>query len=272
MRAHTLLEPSEALLVPAVPTGGPVYVQHLERRPLPLAGGDPELLFVLLNPTVSGGVFGSQTLRRCDRFALALGYSAYRVLHLFGLVARRPSDLVAAAAAGVDPVGPGAEQALCRFVPFVRRVVVAWGAYRAERVTELVAPRAAAVTDRLLDLATCPLECFGAVGLAGSPLHPLFVRGGTPLRPWRPRRGATRLAAPSPPARAASGVAAPPPAPAGATPATRPDRRPAVPARSRRRAPVRRSLVVTPRRVAPSRVVRALPSLAEERRVPIPLL
>lgn len=260
-----------ALPGPRLSAAAPEYAYDVVRRPLPLAGGDPDLVFVLLNPTVVGGPFVPATLRRCDRLAMALGHHAYRVLHLFGLVASHPSQLAAAHAAGVDVVGPGADGALARFVPAAARLVVAWGGYRSPRVAELVAARAAAVADRLAGLATCPLECFGTFGVTRFPVHPLFVRAGTPLRAWSSRPPALR--------HTAHPVAATVPAPSARVPepdaATRPTARATPAARRRRPAPsrpARRPLVHTPRSVAPAKVRRQLPSLAEERRVILPLL
>ena len=254
------------------------------RRPLPLGPSDPGLLLVLLSPSSTPLV--SPTLRRCDAVALGLGAGEYRVAHLFGFPVRDPRELLAAADTGVDVIGPGCDAHLVDAARRARRIVVAWGAYRAPLVRAFVAPRARAVAARLLELRLpVRLECLG-VGPQGDPVHPLFIRTGARPFPWRapadvPRP--RRVEAVSP---ATSPAPSRPPVPTPAVPRSRtvpaapssPDRAQAQPPTAvtdadrdrpaqtvtQRRAPVRLPVRVTPGR--------HLPTAEEEHRFGLPLI
>ena len=221
---------ASALSPPAAPvrdTGPASYVYDLVRGASHVPSGLPGLLFVLLSPSPVPTPAVPATLRRCDRLAASLGFRGCRVAHLFGYPAAAPGQLVAADRAGIDVVGPGADGALRARAALACRVVVAWGSFREAAVRRLVMPRARRVAAALADVATVPLECFGA-GPDGAPVHPLFVRKGAVPRPWpavslvssraassvAPRRpaGVAASAAVSPPA-AQSAAPSPPPVP-----------------------------------------------------------
>ena len=270
-------------LLPAEAPATDPYVYVLVRRPLALVAGDPDLLFVLLNP--SPRVANPPTLQRCDSVALSLGHGLYRVAHLFAYPASDPRRLVAAARGGVDLVGPAGNRRLLAAVRAAQRIVVAWGSFRSPVISHLVAGRVVEVAESMAAAASCDLECLGSAP-DGQPLHPLFVRRGVRPRPWRvvsPPPRPPIVQRPADPSRRPS-VAPPPVSPAAAlsVPESSLASSPGVPrpaavaCASRVTEPplsvVPRATALAPGDTVPDLARRHLPSRAAERRVVLPLL
>ena len=131
-------------------------------------GSEPDLLFVMLNPSTADARVDDPTIRRCVGFAKREGAGGIQVVNLFAFRATKPEDMRAA----VDPVGPENNDFLVDLFGRHDRAVAAWGSgpyhYRAGFVRRL-----AAVMD-------CGLLCLGKTK-DGSPRHPLYVRADQPL-------------------------------------------------------------------------------------------
>ena len=129
--------------------------------------------FVMLNPSTADASRDDPTIRRCIGFARAWGFGGVEVANLFALRATDPRDL-----RGVpDPVGPRNARSLKAALAHASLVVVAWGADPFARHVRL--PRALSSHRRL--------RCLGRTG-AGAPRHPLYLRAGARLVPFRSSR------------------------------------------------------------------------------------
>lgn len=129
--------------------------------------------FVMLNPSTADARQDDPTIRRCIRFAQREGCSAMLVVNLFGFRATDPRELRNAA----DPHGPENVEWVRHAVAQARAtgapVIAAWGA------NPMVGNASPHVFSALGDA-----MCLGMTK-AGSPRHPLYVRGDQPLEPWR---------------------------------------------------------------------------------------
>jgi hypothetical protein len=136
----------------------------------------PVATFVMLNPSTADATVDDPTIRRCVGFSQHWGMAAVHVLNLYAYRATKPADLWKAD----DPVGPENYRRLMNHVlqARIRRdpFVVAWGTNaKPDRVAEFVDS---------LGVWADHLTCLGTTK-AGAPRHPLYVLGGTALRPWR---------------------------------------------------------------------------------------
>ena len=130
--------------------------------------------WVLLNPATGDTEQRRRpTLERCITWSRAAGYSGIVIVNLFAYRATDPKDLRTA----LDAIGRHNDAALAAFTAAAARTVVAWGAHgRLYGRSRQVAP-----------LLTNPV-CLGTTR-SGEPRHPLYVRGDTPIKPWRARGG-----------------------------------------------------------------------------------
>jgi hypothetical protein len=136
----------------------------------------PALLVVMLNPSTADAELDDPTIRRCLGFARRDGYGAIIVLNLYAYRATDPKALLTCD----DPVGPKNDGYLFRHLWAAklqqRPVLAAWGVHGATgRVAEVLA-LAPGVDWR----------CLGTTK-AGSPRHPLYVRGDQALVPFAGR-------------------------------------------------------------------------------------
>lgn len=153
------------------------YVLH---RSVDLMHGVGHGLFVMLNPSTADESTDDPTIRRCSSFARRFGWASYRVVNLFAIRATDPSELGAMAARGVDIVGPDNDGLVSAIMRSGAQVVAAWGA---SGPSGIVAVRVA----HLLALNEgAEWWCLGTTR-DGSPRHPLYVKGDTPLVRWTPR-------------------------------------------------------------------------------------
>jgi hypothetical protein len=90
--------------------------------------GQGKLLpYIMLNPSTADALKDDQTVRRCMFFARRLGYDGILVLNLYAFRATQPKDLEAAAAAGVNVVGPENLRWVEELTKDSMEVVLAWG-------------------------------------------------------------------------------------------------------------------------------------------------
>ena len=131
--------------------------------------------FLMLNPSTADESVVDPTIRRCIGFAQREGYGAIVVTNLFAYRATKPEDM----RAQVDPDGPGNDEAIVSAArDLTEATVCAWGKHgsyrgRSRRVLQVLADEG--LTARLLRL--------GPTNKDGSPRHPLYLAGITPLIP-----------------------------------------------------------------------------------------
>lgn len=129
-----------------------------------------QLVVIGLNPSTADEMQDDPTIRRCIGFAKREGLGKLVMLNLFAFRATQPRDMFAA----IDPIGPQTDTVLRAYAtdPRTAVVVAAWGGNGTpERVAEV-----ASIFSRL--------ECFGR-NKDGSPKHPLYLKGDTPIVPFR---------------------------------------------------------------------------------------
>ncbi|NHC35834.1 DUF1643 domain-containing protein [Scytonema millei VB511283] len=132
----------------------------------------PCIGFIMLNPSTADATKDDPTIRRCINFARNWGYGGIEVGNLF---AYRATDWLVLRRV-FDPVGCENDSYLMRMQQSVEKIVIAWGNYgswqqRDKSVLGLLSQGRV-------------LYCLG-VTLQGQPRHPLYVRGGAVLIPYR---------------------------------------------------------------------------------------
>jgi hypothetical protein len=143
------------------------YRYSLWRR---LGDSKRRVLFIMLNPSTADGAIDDPTIRRCMTLARRWGYGRLEACNLFAYRATDPRRLQQIA----DPVGPLNDATIARAVCHADTVVVGWGIKGARSL------RADVVTHMLRTTTVC---CIGTTR-DGSPRHPLYVRGDSPLTPF----------------------------------------------------------------------------------------
>lgn len=143
------------------------YRYALGRSWEPLLGG-PVVLWVLHNPSTATELAVDPTLRRCVDFSKREGAGG---LIFTNVMAWRSTDKDALRFVD-DPVGPLNPVAIERCIAAADRVVLAWGK---------IDPRLGVAAR--LEAVDGQAQCLGKNG-DGSPRHPLYLAGGTPLLPW----------------------------------------------------------------------------------------
>jgi hypothetical protein len=136
--------------------------------------GRPLIAFVMLNPSSADAADDDPTIRRCIGFARREGAGGIAVLNLYALRSPTPRGLLAHS----DPEGPLNERSWGEVLTDARigAIVAAWGAFGRHRL-----PASKALDAHRSD----SWLCLGRTA-DGSPRHPLYARGDTPLVPWRP--------------------------------------------------------------------------------------
>jgi hypothetical protein len=132
-------------------------------------GPEPQVLFVMLNPSTADGRNDDPTIRRCIGFAMSWGFGGVAVGNLFAF--RTPSPGVLRQAS--QPVGRSNDRWLQRLAAESSRVIAAWGNHgslmdRDEQVCALLGPLyVLSLTQR------------------GQPRHPLYVPASARSSLWR---------------------------------------------------------------------------------------
>ena len=85
-------------------------------------------VFVMLNPSTADGETDDPTIRRCVRFAKALGFDRLEVVNLFAFRATDPADLLAVSPE-IDPVGYENQRHVVSVLEDAGMIVCAWGAH-----------------------------------------------------------------------------------------------------------------------------------------------
>lgn len=134
----------------------------------------PGVLFVMLNPSTADAKVDDATIRSCIRLSKDMGYGSFEVVNLMAWRATDPKDLPTKPSEAMGGENPRTiEAAVCRNAA----VICAWGAH----------PYASRFSGAVLDIIELnerrPM-CFGKTK-AGAPKHPLYIKSGTPLVPFR---------------------------------------------------------------------------------------
>ncbi|MCC6774585.1 MAG: DUF1643 domain-containing protein [Gemmatimonadaceae bacterium] len=130
----------------------------------------PACCFIALNPSTADAIRDDPTMRRCIAFARRWGFGGMSVGNIFAFRATRPADMKAEA----RPIGRANDRWLQRLAAESPVVVAAWGSHGAWRARDA----------HVLSLLGA-VDCLG-VTASGAPRHPLYVRGDTPRRAYRP--------------------------------------------------------------------------------------
>lgn len=145
-------------------------------------GDGQRVCWVMLNPSTADAEQDDPTIRRCISFSQRLRAGMIEVVNLYAYRSPNPRDLVDSLHAGINIVGPDNDMYIRQAVGLADRTIVAWGAsapkgLRGIRVGQRV---------ELVSQAVCGVAfCLGFTS-NGQPRHPLYVKGDTPLRAWRP--------------------------------------------------------------------------------------
>lgn len=144
----------------------------------------PLLVACCLNPSTADHEASDPTMTRLVSFARRERCGGLLIVNAFALRATDPKELVRALERGEDPVGEHNCEVIRRVLAAAPRAyaVVAWGRVISPRLLE----RGRASVDAFLDACPGDVRCFGTND-DGSPKHPLYLRGDTPLVPWRPQ-------------------------------------------------------------------------------------
>ena len=140
-------------------------------------GTGPRAVWIMLNPSTADAEQDDPTIRRCIAFSKREGHGCIAVVNRFAARTTRPVHLLDY----VDPVGPDNARHVKWWIHQAPTVIAAWGAHPI-------------IGDNLLITDWCqeahvPLMCLG-ITADGSPRHPLYVKGDTPLQPWPAEKGA----------------------------------------------------------------------------------
>lgn len=140
--------------------------------------GGPFMLHIGQNPSTAAGHIDDPTLRRWQEFTRRDGFSAMVVCNAMDYRATSPRALL-----DIDePVSSENLKTVRTYAMLAHKVVVSWGAIHRD-----FEPHAQRVLDVLSDI---DLWCLGKTAY-GSPRHPLYLKGDTPLELFRASSGGT---------------------------------------------------------------------------------
>lgn len=91
--------------------------------------GEGTALFCMVNPSKAGADKNDNTVTRVCGFVRAIRIRKLIVCNLFAFIATDPKDLLAAADAGIDVIGPRNDVTIAEHAAQASRIVVAWGAF-----------------------------------------------------------------------------------------------------------------------------------------------
>jgi hypothetical protein len=154
-----------------------LYRYRLWRRWAPPNNGQPNGVFVMLNPSKANERADDPTVRRCVGFDKRLGWGGLEVVNLYAWIATHPKDFWHKGYYRVT----GDERNMETIVDVCSKngdVVLAWGAHgvhHRHRVEEVMAQ---------LKRLQRPLYAFAGVTKNGQPPHPLRLPSALPLFRW----------------------------------------------------------------------------------------
>jgi hypothetical protein len=135
----------------------------------------PAMCFIMLNPSTADEKVNDQTIERCQRRAINMGYGSLCIVNLFPLRSTNPNGLIER-----DPYGDRAEADgyILMAAEFSDVLICAWGNHkaameRAKEVTELLYRHGFARK----------MHCLGT-NHDGSPKHPLYVPYSAQIKQW----------------------------------------------------------------------------------------
>lgn len=135
-------------------------------------GPGQRVLFCMLNPSIANAEQDDRTTTKCIGFAKRLGAGGLILVNLFSWIDTDPDALIDCP----EPVGPDADRHIREAVAAAGLVIVAWGG----KVPQKHAGRAREVEGILR---ASGREVFALkVNGDGSPGHPLYLPGNSPLR------------------------------------------------------------------------------------------
>lgn len=134
----------------------------------PITGLSKCVSWVMLNPSTADAQIDDRTIGRCIEFSQREGFDHLVVVNLFAYRSTDPEALWKLPAG--DARGPDNYLHVTNAVASTDKTIVAWGA-------DGFSERPKALFGEM------PLWCLG-VNKDGSPKHPLYLRGDTPLISW----------------------------------------------------------------------------------------
>lgn len=136
----------------------------------------PHDLWIMCNPSTADADLDDATIRRCIGFSKRLGSGGFVVVNAYAYRATKPTVMWAAAAAGLDIVGPRNDWWISeRLATEAGSVILAWGAHPK--------PERCMAVSRLIDAAGRKAHCFGTTK-DGRPRHPLMLPNDAPFHRW----------------------------------------------------------------------------------------
>ena len=128
------------------------------------------VLFIGLNPSTADEYDDDRTINRCRQFTAHWGYGAFYMANLFALCSKKPAIMLA----DPHPIGCDNNRHLQQLSCQASLIVCAWGnpGRHQGRDIEVI---------NLLD--DYPLQCLD-INQTGTPKHPLYAKGDTPLKPY----------------------------------------------------------------------------------------
>lgn len=144
----------------------------------PLLGGPAvekrhRAVFVACNPSVGDELTNDRTLGRFESFAAREGCGSYEVVNTHDLVSTNPDALRTHPA----PISSENDAHILWALRGAKVVIAAWGKNRR------AAQRGPHMRSLAREAGVCALYCLGTSG-SGSPNHPLYLPGDTPLVLW----------------------------------------------------------------------------------------
>lgn len=136
-----------------------------------MPGGRGPILWAMLNPSTATELEDDPTIRRCLAFSRRWGYEAVMIWNLFGYRTPKPDELWAAAASGLDVVGPENAEWLSILLAEASVVVAAWGDNGRREVAR---PQVRGFFNACEEHGIDMVWCLGETKFK-EPVHPLFV-------------------------------------------------------------------------------------------------
>lgn len=136
----------------------------------------PMVMFLMLNPSTADGLQDDPTIRRCIGFAKSWGYGSLVVANLFAYRSTDPDGLLAAE----EPVGPDNLEWVEKSAAMARKIVCAWGN------APIIKKLSKKLGSDFLPVSGTDKLFYIKMSKSGTPWHPLFITGGTPLTKFKP--------------------------------------------------------------------------------------
>jgi hypothetical protein len=129
------------------------------------------VLWICMNPSLADATVDDPSSNRMIDFSMEWGFDGLVLMNVADYRATRPEDLLKP---GIEPCSKGNLPLIRNTAKEAQRIVCAWGNLHPKLVHLAVDVESALRADRHT------LWCLG-VNASGSPKHPLYVRGDTPL-------------------------------------------------------------------------------------------